>query len=221
VADETLWRILDTQQREHGPFTADQIRTGLSEGSISRDAHFWKDGMTAWAPLSAVARELGVVIVGSKVTEKKKGMSGCLIAAIVIGGLMLLFVPIFAAIAISQYQDYVIRSQVYEGSALADGAKTAVGEYLANNEAAMPADNAAAGLAEAAEINGAYVGSLAIIDGRIVATYSTTPPQKANQAIDGKSLEFTPVVEGDSVRWECSSDTLKQKWCPSSCTCSG
>ena len=43
-------------------------------------------------------------------------------------------IAILAAIAISQYQDYVIRSQVSEGSALADGTKTAVAEFYQNNE---------------------------------------------------------------------------------------
>jgi type IV pilus assembly protein PilA len=41
-------------------------------------------------------------------------------------------IAILAAIAISQYQDYLIRSQVAEGSSLADGAKTAVAEYVNN-----------------------------------------------------------------------------------------
>ena len=35
-------------------------------------------------------------------------------------------IAILAAIAIPAYQDYVIRSQVSEGVALADGSKTAV-----------------------------------------------------------------------------------------------
>ena len=39
-------------------------------------------------------------------------------------------IAILAAIAISQYQDYVIRSQVSEGSSLGDGVKTAVGEFV-------------------------------------------------------------------------------------------
>ncbi len=41
-------------------------------------------------------------------------------------------IAILAAIAISQYQDYVIRSQVSEGSSLADGVKTAIGEFYNN-----------------------------------------------------------------------------------------
>ena len=47
-------------------------------------------------------------------------------------------IAILAAIAISQYQDYVIRSQVSEGSSLADGVKTAVGEFY-NNYGRFPA----------------------------------------------------------------------------------
>ena len=55
-------------------------------------------------------------------------------------------IAILAAIAISQYQDYVIRSQVSEGSSLADGMKTAVAEFY-NNTGRFPVDNASAGLA--------------------------------------------------------------------------
>src|SRR3569833_2347449 len=53
-------------------------------------------------------------------------------------------IAILAAIAISQYQDYVIRSQVSEGSSLADGTKTAVAEFV-NNYGRFAADNASYG----------------------------------------------------------------------------
>ena len=41
-------------------------------------------------------------------------------------------IAILAAIALPAYQDYTIRSQVSEGSVLADGAKTAVADYFTN-----------------------------------------------------------------------------------------
>ena len=215
------WRILDSNQREHGPFTVEQIREGLREGTIEREAQFWRDGMTAWATLPAVAKELGVVVSGSGVVAKK-GMSGCLIAAIVVGVGVLVIGGIIAAIAVAQYQDYVARSQVYEGAALADGVKTAVAEAYHNN-GSMPADNAAAGLAAPGEIVGQYVDSVAVDAGRIVVTYSSQPPRKAHQAIDGASLVFTPTVtvatDESSIEWACSSDTLPQKFCPTSCAC--
>jgi type IV pilus assembly protein PilA len=131
-------------------------------------------------------------------------------------------IAILAAIAISQYQDYVIRSQVSEGSSLADGTKTAVGEYY-NNYGRYPLSNRSAGLAAAASINGSYVSSINAAGGLITATYSNTSPQKANVAINNLTLLFSPITQAGSIKWTCKSATanLKQKWCPSSCVCNG
>ena len=131
-------------------------------------------------------------------------------------------IAILAAIAISQYQDYVIRSQVSEGSSLADGVKTAVGEYV-NNRGTFPTNNSLAGLAAAASINGSYVSSIDASGGLITATYESSSPQKANAAIDGKTLLFSPITQAGSIKWNCKSNSgqLKQKWCPSSCVCAG
>ena len=129
-------------------------------------------------------------------------------------------IAILAAIAISQYQDYVIRSQVSEGSSLADGVKTAVGEYV-NNRGTFPPTNISAGLATAASINGSYVESVDAAGGPIIATYNSDAPQKANASIDGLTLTFSPITQAGSIKWNCISSSLKQKWCPSSCTCTG
>ena len=134
-------------------------------------------------------------------------------------------IAILAAIAISQYQDYVIRSQVSEGSSLADGVKTAVGEFV-NNAGRFPPQNASAGLAQPASINGSYVGTLSVVNGLITATYSNVSPQKANVSINTRVLMFSPITQAGSIKWNCKSSTvaatqLKQKWCPSSCVCNG
>src|SRR6187551_2776712 len=80
-------------------------------------------------------------------------------------------IAILAAIAISQYQDYVIRSQVSEGSSLADGVKTAVGEFV-NNRGYYPAGNQSPGLAAPTSIVGEYVGAITVVNGVITAGYS-------------------------------------------------
>ena len=134
-------------------------------------------------------------------------------------------IAILAAIAISQYQDYVIRSQVSEGSSLADGVKTAVGEFVNNNGRFPPANNSA-GLANAASINGSYVSTITVANGLITAAYSNTAPQKANVAINTRVLMFSPITQAGSIKWNCKSSAvaatqLKQKWCPSSCICAG
>jgi len=129
-------------------------------------------------------------------------------------------IAILAAIAISQYQDYVIRSQVSEGSSLADGVKTAVAEFV-NNKGSYPTTNNSAGLAKNVSIVGNYVSQVDVASGPVVVTYSATAPQKANSAIGSKTLIFSPTTHAGSITWTCKSTGLKQKWCASSCTCSG
>ena len=128
-------------------------------------------------------------------------------------------IAILAAIAISQYQDYVIRSQVSEGSSLADGVKTAVGEFV-NNRGTFPTANSSAGLAQAASIKGEYVSSVTITNGLIQAAYQGAKAN-ANLKAANATLDFSPLTNAGSIEWHCISTGLKQKWCPSSCACSG
>ena len=123
---------------------------------------------------------------------------------------------ILAAIAIPAYQDYVIRSQVAEGEALAAGAKTAVSEYRLNI-GRMPADNAAAGLAPAASISGAYVAQVQVDAGEIRVTYSSHTPQKANPKLEGGVLVLSPTFEDGAVQWTCASSNIPPKYLPSVC----
>ena len=132
-------------------------------------------------------------------------------------------IAILAAIAISQYQDYVIRSQVSEGSSLADGVKTAVGEFV-NNYGRYPnatgaAANVSFGLAVPSSIIGSYVGSVRTQGGLITALYSSTTPFKANTAINGLTLQFSPTTKAGSIVWTCKkgSAAMRDKWLPASC----
>ena len=152
--------------------------------------------------------------------RQKRELSGCLIAFLV-GMLFIPFmVAMLAAIAISQYQDYVVRAQVSEAAALADGVKTAVAEYRISHES-FPTSNSEAGLAAPTSITGMYVSRVDIGSGtgEITAVFSAQSPQKANKAIDGASLEFSPTENNGSIEWRCHSENLKRKWCPKSCEC--
>ena len=126
-------------------------------------------------------------------------------------------IAILAAIALPAYQDYVIRSQVSEGSVLADGAKTAIAEYYSNKGTA-PTDNASAGLASSTSITGKYVKSLSVASGVITTTFAKASPQRANSSIDGSTLVFTPTfaATAGSTVWTCSS-AIASKWLPTIC----
>ena len=128
-------------------------------------------------------------------------------------------IAILAAIAISQYQDYVIRSQVSEGSSLADGTKTAIAEFY-NSTGHFPSTNASAGLAAAASITGSYVSGVDVGTnlGQIVATFSKDAPQKANEMLDTQTRIFSAVTSAGSITWNCNkSGGMEDKWVPQLC----
>jgi type IV pilus assembly protein PilA len=136
-------------------------------------------------------------------------------------------IAILAAIALSQYQDYVIRSQVSEGSSLADGVKTAVGEFY-QNHGYFPAANSSAGLAASGSIIGNYVSAVTLGTGSAAGTIEVAYNQtKTNTSLStaagttANGLWFSPVSHAGSISWVCKSSKIKQKWCASSCTCNG
>jgi type IV pilus assembly protein PilA len=113
-------------------------------------------------------------------------------------------IGILAAIAIPAYQDYTIRAQVTEGLNLAGSAKAAVSEAFSSN-GTWPADNTAAGLGVATDIQGKYVSSLGVATNQITITFGNN----ANGAITGKTLFMTAGTSaaGDIV-WQCGSKPL-------------
>ena len=131
-------------------------------------------------------------------------------------------IAILAAIAISQYQDYVIRSQVSEGGSLGDGVKTALAEFY-NNKGYFPPNNTSAGLALPVSIVGNYVSQVDVgaTDGQIQVTFSNVSPREANAKITGSVLVFSALTHAGSIEWNCFSgptNGIQQKWLASSCS---
>ncbi|NVJ51140.1 MAG: pilin [Gammaproteobacteria bacterium] len=118
-------------------------------------------------------------------------------------------IGILAAIALPAYQDYTKRSHVSEGLTLAASAKTAVTEYF-SSEGAFPADNAAAGLAAAAQITGNAVTSVAVVNGVITVTYNA-------KVENGNTIVLTPATAGGSIGWSCTGGTVDTKYRPANC----
>ena len=133
-------------------------------------------------------------------------------------------IAILAAIAISQYQDYVIRSQVAEGTSLADGVKTAVAEFYNSYGRwpnGAPDGNASLGLATGTSIVGSYVSQVHFFGNRIVHVhYSNSSPYRANSAIGNGLLVFSPITHAGSIEWNCNSHAgtlILNKYRPSIC----
>ena len=109
-------------------------------------------------------------------------------------------IGILASLAVSAYQTYTVRAQVAEGLNFAAGAKVPVVEAF-NNTGIPPADLVAAGMpALATDIQGSYVSSVNINNGRIDITFGNNVHQDAF----GDTLSITPYQSsGGSFLWRC------------------
>lgn len=122
-------------------------------------------------------------------------------------------IAILAAIAVSQYKDYVIRTQVAEGASLATSSKTAITEYY-NNSGTFGSSNASFGLPLMTSIRGKFIDRVDASNGVIVARFGN----EANAAIQGETLSFSAVPTGGSMTWVCNpSGALKDVWVPTAC----
>jgi type IV pilus assembly protein PilA len=121
-------------------------------------------------------------------------------------------IAILAAIAIPAYQDYTIRSQIGEGIVLASGAKNGVWDYH-SAYGAFPADNAAAGLQSPTSIRGNFVTQVEVSSGVVEVTFGYS----VNARISGSSVQLSPVDEGGSIVWDCSSTNIADRYLPTQC----
>jgi type IV pilus assembly protein PilA len=124
-------------------------------------------------------------------------------------------IGILASMAIVSYQDYVTRTKISDGLALAGAAKLAVSEYY-STESLLPESNTAAGLPLPTSITSNYTSSVSIgvtpISGTITITYSGI-----GTLADGKTLLLVPMPSITTIKWECTSTTLSNTLRPSSC----
>ena len=124
-------------------------------------------------------------------------------------------IGILAAVALPAYQDYMVRSRVAEGLALAGSAKLAVSENAAAGAAALNSGV----VAPAPTPN---VASLVTdpTTGQITITY--TPAAGGGTLLmaptsGGQPLAAGTVPTGGSINWSCSGGTTLAKYRPSAC----
>jgi len=125
--------------------------------------------------------------------------------------IVIAIIGILAAIALPAYQDYVKRSHVSEGLALASAAKVGVFEYYSANNA-FPTTNALAGLSTSTQITGNAVTSVAVgAAGAITVTYNGKVDAANN------TLILAPTDSVGSLTWVCTGGTVVDKYRPSNC----
>lgn len=144
----------------------------------------------------------------------KKGLSGCALAAIIGAALVVIGIPviaILAAIAIPQYQEYVVRSKVQAAYVQAVALQAAVDSH--RQQTGECPDNAALGLDADTDRFGPEVASVqigAVESGNCAyeLTFGGTSPY-----IAGKTLLFESTTDG----WSCKGGTLSPNHRPLPC----
>ncbi len=132
-------------------------------------------------------------------------------------------IGILAAIAIPAYQNYTIRAQVTEGLNLADGMKTQVSEFFAQNgqfplsTVTTPADASNTKMFVTGAVTGKYVSKVEVAAGAITVTYSNATPYTASAKINNMTLALTPYLNSNQdIVWVCGLTTA-----PTSATLDG
>ena len=131
-------------------------------------------------------------------------------------------IGILAAIALPAYQDYMIRAKMSEVMGLSSADKNSVTEFF-SSMGTMPATNAEAGIADAANIS-AYVTSVSHDFGTSSTVVNLT------YAIDRAGIGMpTGVTAGNfvlqgtasattgAINWDCTVSTTPSKYLPASC----
>ena len=128
-------------------------------------------------------------------------------------------IGILAALAIPAYQDYVVRTKVSEGLAVASAAKTAVAETYASNGRMPATGNASFGLPAPTSITGNYVTSVTVeSDGDITILYNEGN-MGGKPSANNRTMILSPTSTEGSMMWSCAQTaaTMPNKYRPANC----
>jgi type IV pilus assembly protein PilA len=124
-------------------------------------------------------------------------------------------IGILAAVALPAYQDYMVRTRVAEGLAMAGAAKLAVSENAASGTTALNS-----GLVDPTATANVSSLTTSATDGTITIQYTAAAgggtlvmtPTSGGQALTGGT-----VPTGGSINWICTGGTTLSKYRPSAC----
>jgi type IV pilus assembly protein PilA len=135
------WFYADAQNQQQGPVERNWLSAAYRDGTVLAGTLVWREGLPGWVPLSQVAAELHLVIVGAvpplrssstpgrpRIVKPASSGSWVLIAVIVGMGFVMV-IAILAAIALPAYQNYTVRAKIMSAVVSADALKVEVAEF--------------------------------------------------------------------------------------------
>ncbi|NNC22794.1 pilin [Salinisphaera sp. USBA-960] len=126
-------------------------------------------------------------------------------------------IGILAAIAIPQYQNYVIRSQAAEASTELGSIRPQIAEFYAST-GHFPTSNESAGIqAPATSITGKYVTSVDVGSTNKKAV-TITFGNAANEVLSGHTIVYSMIATGSSIELQCTdAGDVPTQYLPSDC----
>ena len=124
-------------------------------------------------------------------------------------------IAILAALAISQYQDYVTKAQFSEAPSIVDGLKTAVVDY--EIQAGKCPGNSSKGFLQNVSYVGKYVATVDLTSSAppcyMMATFKSA---NVSSPLLSATVGFTGTDNGGTFSWACTS-TIPDKYKPAAC----
>jgi len=139
-----------------------------------------------------------------------EGSIGLVIALVAGVFAFIMVLGILAAIAIPAFQDYSMRAKVAVALQETADTRNAVEQFIIDRQA-YPGSNADVGLAEGSGGNGAY--RVAVQEGGVIVLTFTGKAR----ALQDKTVIFTPVVENDTLTWDCRGGTVSGRFRTAEC----
>ena len=124
-------------------------------------------------------------------------------------------IGILAAVALPAYQDYMVRTRVAEGLAMAGAAKLAVSENSASGSTDL-----SSGLVTPTATNNVTSLVTDPTTGQITVTYTAAAGAGTLIMVPssgGAALAAGTVPTGGSINWNCTGGTTATKYRPSAC----
>jgi len=224
------WYYAEGNQQRRGPLPETDLAELFRSGRIGLDTWVWREGLPQWRPLSEFARELSLSVAAAPPplplpptmpgqaaapapATPKRGLSGCMIALIIVAACSVPAIAILAAIALPAYQDYTLRAKVAGALTEAAPLKVAAAEFRAR-DGRCP-DNGDAGFGPAESYATAQVASIRLgefEDGKCGMELRLRGT--GSDRLDGKAVWFE--LDANAGRWTCTSE-IENRYLPQAC----